>query len=202
MERVEFFYDLVSPYSYLARTQVVRLCEEAGAELVLRPMLLGGVMNAVENRPPIEIAPKGRHMRRDIDRWADRYGLPIRFPDPFPFRTLKTMRAAVWLAGQSKEDIEAFTREAFALYWERGGAPKGTSEADEDGPVGEVARTIGRDPDEVLEGAASAEAKEGLKQATAEAVERGAFGAPTIFVGEEMYWGNDRLLFVEEALKG
>lgn len=198
MERqVDFYFDVVSPYSYLAFGRVERICQEAGAELVLRPMLLGAVHNAVGITAPIEVRSKASYQLRDIQRWAEYYGLPMRFPEPFPFRTLKTMRAAV--AG---EDLEPFVREAFALYWEEGGAPKGMEEADEDGPVREVARRIGRDPEEVLEKAASGEAKEALKGATAEALERGVFGAPAFFVGDEMFWGNDRLHFVEAALNG
>ena len=199
MERVEFYYDLVSPYSYLARGRLEEICRENGAELVLKPVLLGALHKATGNRAPIETPAKARYQARDIQRWAERYGLPMRFPDPFPFRTLKTMRAAMWC--DERGELEAFTRQAFALYWEEGGAPKGLEEADEDGPVSEVARRIGRDPGEVLEGAATGEAKEALKAATAAAVERGVFAAPTFFVGEEMFWGNDRLLFVEEALK-
>jgi 2-hydroxychromene-2-carboxylate isomerase len=200
MARVEFFYDLVSPYSYLAYGRVNQICEEHGAELVLRPMLLGAVHKAVGLQAPIEIKSKGRYQVRDIHRWVEHYGLPMEFPDPFPFRTLKTMRAAVALEGDG--DLEQFTREAFSLYWEEGGAPKGFDAADEDGPLREVARRIGRDPEEVLEEASSGEAKEALKSATAEAIERGVFGAPTFFVGDEMFWGNDRLHFVEAALKG
>ncbi len=198
MERqVDFYFDVVSPYSYLAFGRVERICREAGAELVLRPMLLGAVHNAVGITAPIEVRSKASYQLRDIQRWAEYYGLPMRFPEPFPFRTLKTMRAAM-----TGEDLEPFVREAFALYWEEGGAPKGLEEADEDGPVREVARRIGRDPEEVLEKAASGEAKEALKGATAEALERGVFGAPAFFVGDEMFWGNDRLHFVEAALKG
>jgi len=198
MERqVDFYFDVVSPYSYLAFGRVERICQEAGAELVLRPMLLGAVHNAVGITAPIEVRSKASYQLRDIQRWAEYYGLPMRFPEPFPFRTLKTMRAAM-----TGEDLEPFVREAFALYWEEGGAPKGLEEADEDGPVREVARRIGRDPEEVLEKAASGEAKEALKGATAEALERGVFGAPAFFVGDEMFWGNDRLHFVEAALNG
>ena len=198
MERqVDFYFDVVSPYSYLAFGRVERICREAGAELVLRPMLLGAVHNAVGITAPIEVRSKVSYQLRDIQRWAEYYGLPMRFPEPFPFRTLKTMRAAM-----TGEDLEPFVREAFALYWEEGGAPKGLEEADEDGPVREVARRIGRDPEEVLEKAASGEAKEALKGATAEALERGVFGAPAFFVGDEMFWGNDRLHFVEAALNG
>ena len=200
MARVEFFYDLVSPYSYLAYGRVRDMCKEHGAELVLRPMLLGAVHKAVGLRAPIEIKSKGRYQVRDIHRWAEHYGLPMEFPDPFPFRTLKSMRAAVELKRDG--DLEPFTREAFGLYWEEGGAPKGFEAADEDEPLREVARRIGRDPEEVLEEASSGEAKEALKSATAEAIERGVFGAPAFFVGDEMFWGNDRLHFVEVALKG
>lgn len=197
MERqVEFYFDVVSPYSYLAFGRVERICREAGAELVLRPMLLGAVHNAAGITAPIEVRSKASYQVRDIQRWAGYYGLPMRFPEPFPFRTLKTMRAVV-----TGEDVEPFVREAFALYWEEGGAPKGLEEADEDGPVREVARRIGRDPEEVLEKAASGEAKEALRGTTAEALERGVFGAPAFFVGDEMFWGNDRLHFVEAALK-
>ena len=197
--RVEFYYDLVSPYSYLAHGRVGRICEERGAELELRPVLLGGVHKAVGLRAPIEIPSKGSYQVRDIKRWAEHYGLPMDFPEPFPFRTLKTMRAAICCA--TGGELEAFTREAFALYWEEGGAPKGFEEGDEDGPLREVARRIGAAPGDLIEGAASGEAKEALKDATAVAVERGVFGAPTFFVGEKMFWGNDRLHFVEMALK-
>jgi 2-hydroxychromene-2-carboxylate isomerase len=196
VRRVEFFFDLVSPYSYLAHSQLGRISEEQGVELVLRPMLLGGVLNAVGLQAPIDVPGKGGYQVRDIKRWAGRYGLPMRFPEPFPFRTLKTMRAAMVRAREG--DLETFVREAFALYWEEGGAPRGF---DEDEPLKEVAVRIGADPEELLGEAATVEAKAALKSATDEALRRGVFGAPTFFVGDEMFWGNDRLFFVEEALR-
>jgi 2-hydroxychromene-2-carboxylate isomerase len=199
MGQVEFYFDLVSPYSYLAFGRVGDICEEHEAELVLRPMLLGAVHKTVGLQAPIEIPSKGQYQVQDIHRWAEHYGLPMRFPDPFPFRTLKTMRAAMVRAEEG--DLGTFVREAFALYWEEGGAPKGRTEADEDEPLREVASRIGAEPEEVLEKATSGEAKEALKSATAEAIERGVFGAPTFFVGDEMFWGNDRLDFVEVALE-
>ncbi len=199
MGTVEFFYDLVSPYSYLAYEQVERVCEEHDAELVLRPMLLGAVHKAAGITSPAEIEAKSRYQIRDIHRWAGHYGLSLDFPDPFPFRTLKTMRAATFCGEHGT--LEAFTREGFSLYWEEGGAPKGLTEEDENGPVAEIARRIGADPDEVLEGASTPEAKQALTAATKEALERGVFGAPAFFVNGEMFWGNDRLHFVEEALE-
>ena len=198
MKQVEFYYDLVSPYSYLAYGRLREICEERGAEVVLRPMLLGAVHNAAGIQAPIRIPAKGRYSGEDVHRWAAYYGLPMEFPQPFPFRSLKTMRAAMFL--EASGQLEAFTREAFALYWEENGAPSGTDEADEDAPISEVARRIGADPQEVLEGAGGQEAKDALKEVTGAAVERGVFGAPMLFVGEEMFWGNDRLHFVEAAL--
>ncbi len=199
MNRVEFYYDLVSPYSYLAYGQVGRICGERGAELVLRPMLLGAVHKAAGIQAPIETKLKASYQARDIRRWAEYYGVALEFPAPFPFRTLKTMRAAMFL--RERGVLEVFTREAFALYWVEGGAPKGLEQSDEDAPVSTVARRIGVDPKEVLSGAESTEAKQDLKAATSEAVERGVFGAPAFFVGGEMFWGNDRLHFVEAALE-
>ena len=173
---VEFYYDLVSPYSYLAYGQIGRICEENGAKLVLRPMLLGAVHQAAEIKAPIETKLKARYQARDIRRWAEYYGVPLRFPDPFPFRTLKTMRAAMFL--RERGELEAFTREAFALYWEEGGAPEGLQEADEDTPVSSVAGRMGADPEEVLEGAASAGAKQDLKDATSGGTAEGRLRRP------------------------
>lgn len=198
METVEFFYDLVSPYSYLAYGPARRVCEEHEAELVLRPVLLGAVHKAAGITSPAEIEAKSRYQIRDIHRWAGHYGLSLDFPDPFPFRTLKTMRAAMYVG--ERGTLEAFTREGFSLYWEEGGAPKGLAEEDENGPVAEIARRIGEDAEEVLEGASTPEAKQALTAATTEALDRGVFGAPTFFVNGEMFWGNDRIHFVEAAL--
>ena len=199
MRQVEFYYDLVSPYSYLAYTQLGRVCKEHGAELVFRPMLLGAVHKMSGNRAPIEVEAKSRYQWKDIHRWASYYDVPLKFPDPFPFRTLKTMRAAMFCSGRG--ELEAFTRESFALYWQESGAPKGLDEADEYDPLAEVAHRIGVDLEEVLEGAAAPENKQALKDATEEAVGRGVFGAPAFFVEGEMFWGNDRLHFVEAALQ-
>ena len=199
VQQVEFYYDLVSPYSYLAHTRLGKLCEEHGAELVFKPMLLGAVHKAAGIQAPVETKSKSRYQWKDIHRWAEYYEVPLRFPNPFPFRTLKTMRAAMF-CGEHRE-LENFTREVFALYWQEGGAPKGLEVADEDDPIAEVARRIGADPEEVLNGATASESKRALKVVTEEALERGVFGAPAFFVNGEMFWGNDRLHFVGAALQ-
>lgn len=198
MKEVEFYYDLVSPFSYLSWGEVRRICDERGAKLTLRPVLLGAVHKLSGNRAPIEVPAKGEYQARDIRRWAERYGLAMDFPRPFPFRTVTTMRAAVYCEGKGK--LGEFTDEGFRLYWEEGGAPEGL-EADETGPVSEIARRIGLPPEEVLEGAGEQGVKDRLKEYTGSSVERGVFGTPAFFVGGEMFWGNDRLDFVDEALR-
>ncbi|AHY45896.1 2-hydroxychromene-2-carboxylate isomerase [Rubrobacter radiotolerans] len=198
MKTVEFYYDLVSPYSYLARGRVAGICESVGAELVMRPAFLGGVHKLSGNQAPVAVPLKGRHAVKDIHRWARYYGLAMRFPEPFPFRTMTTMRAAVYCEEIGR--LDEFNREAFRLYWEEGGAPEGL-EADESGPLKEVARRVGLDPEELLDAAGTDRVKVRLKEKTEAAVERGVFGMPTFFVGEEMFWGNDRLHFVQEALR-
>jgi 2-hydroxychromene-2-carboxylate isomerase len=197
MRRVEFYYDLVSPFSYLAQTQIGRIRDETGAEVVWRPMLLGAVHKLSGNNAPITVPAKGRYSFKDIHRWAAQYDAPLKFPEAFPFKTVATMRAAVYC--EEKGKLEEFTREAFKVYWEEANPPDGL-EADESGQISELARRIGMEPEEVLEGASEQRVKDTLKEETERAVERGVFGAPTFFVGDEMFWGNDRLHFVEAAL--
>ena len=93
--RLEFFYDYVSPFSYLADTQLAGLAERSGAEIVYRPFFLGGVMQAAGNSPPMTVAAKGRHMPVDIQRWCAEYGVTVN-PNPhFPVNTITAMRGAL-----------------------------------------------------------------------------------------------------------
>lgn len=197
-KEVEFYYDLVSPYSYLAYDETKRICKGSGAELVLRPVLLGAVHKLSGNHAPIETPKKGAYQMRDMQRWVERLGLAMDFPRPFPFRTVTTMRAAVYCEGIGK--LREFTDAGFRLYWEEGVYPEGLK-GDESGAITAICERAGLDAGEVLAAASSDEVKEGLKARTEAAVERGVFGTPAFFVGEEMFWGNDRLMFVEEALK-
>ncbi|TCJ15075.1 2-hydroxychromene-2-carboxylate isomerase [Rubrobacter taiwanensis] len=200
MARVEFFFDLVSPYSYLAQTQIRRICAGHGAELIFRPFLLGAVHNATGNIAPAAVPAKARYLLRDLRRWAKYYGVPLNFPRPFPFTTVASMRAACWCEEQG--NLDDFVREGFDAYWVDGKGPKGTDRRDEAEPLREIARRIGADPDKLAEAAAAPEYRDALRESTEEAVRRGAFGAPTFFVDGELFWGNDRLHFVEQALEG
>jgi 2-hydroxychromene-2-carboxylate isomerase len=188
---IEFFYDFVSPYSYLASTRVEASAARAGASVRFRPFLLGGVFKATGNRAPIDVEAKGRHMWTDLERWARRLGVPLARPGTFPTSTVLALRAA--LAAGDRGKLVPFTHAAFRAYWAEG----------KDLSAAAVVAAVGDESG--LDGAALVTAaptyKEKLAAQTQEAVERGAFGAPTFFVRGELFIGNDRLDFVEEALR-
>jgi 2-hydroxychromene-2-carboxylate isomerase len=193
MSRLEYFFDYVSPFAYLADTQLPALLGRTGAEIVYRPFFLGGVMAASKNSPPITVPNKGRYMFSDIQRWSKRYGVPAN-PNPhFPVNTLAVMRAAV--AAVDEPRFPDFHRAMFRGVW-----VDGQNLADE-AVLRAAIDAAGLDSGKLLERAKDPAVKETLKRNSDEAVERGAFGAPTFFVGDEMFWGNDRLEFVEDALR-
>jgi 2-hydroxychromene-2-carboxylate isomerase len=191
---VEFYFDLGSPASYLAWTQLPALCARHGATLVYRPMLLGGVFQATGNASPAMIPAKGRYMFTDLDRFARRYGVPFGLPPGFPVNTLGLMRGAIGLQLRASTQFETVLGVLFKGLWED---RRNLS----DGPVlDETLRQAGFDPAAFHALTADGEVKAELKRVTEEAVARGVFGAPTCFVDGEMFFGQDRLDFVEEAL--
>ena len=192
---VEFFFDFGSPAAYLAYTQLPALCAEAGAGLAWKPMLLGGVFQATGNHSPAEVPAKGRYVMRDLKRHAARYGVPFAHNPHFPINTLLLMRGAT--AMQMHDGGARFGDYCEAVFRAMWVEPQNLNDP---AVVGGVLQAAGFDPAAVLALAGQAEVKERLKAVTAEAVERGVFGAPTMFVGKTMYWGQDRLDFVREDL--
>lgn len=184
MPALEFFFDIVSPYSYLASTRVHALAASAGVDVRWRPFFLGGVMKATGNQPPASLPARAPYMLRDLQRWAARGGVPFRFPSRFPVSTLSAQRALVGLEGAA---LEGAARGLFQAYWAE-------DRAIDDPAV--IADVIGVD---AAAEATTAEAKAALRTATDEAVARGAFGAPSFFVGDELFFGNDRLEWAVEA---
>jgi 2-hydroxychromene-2-carboxylate isomerase len=188
---LEFFFDYGSPYSYLADTQLAGLAARTGATVVYRPMLLGAVLKATGNASPITVSAKARYSGADLARWARRYGVPMR-PNPyFPINTLRLMRGAV---ATQPSDFEHYHRAVFRAMWEE------EQNLGDEAVVRGVLERAGLDGARVLARTESPEVKDRLRTHTDEAIERGVFGAPAFFVGEELFWGNDRLQFVEEAL--
>ena len=190
----EFFFDLGSPASYLAWTQLPALCAQAGASLVYRPILLGGVFQATGNASPALVPAKGRYMAIDLERFAARYGVPFRMNPHFPINTLQLMRALSGVQLRQPERFEALLGALFTALWAEG------ANLGDAATTAAVLSSAGFDPADILALTADAEVKAVLKSSTEEAVARGVFGAPTVFVGEAMFFGQDRLDFVCEAL--
>jgi 2-hydroxychromene-2-carboxylate isomerase len=196
MKRLEFFWDVGSPYTYLAMTQIPGIRQRTGAEIELRPFLLGGVFKAVGNKM-VDVAPKAKNLMLDLRRWADFYEVKMLVPPEviFPINSLLPMRAATAALRQSHAAGETLAHALMHAYWAEG---KNVSELE---VVSQVITAAGLDSRAIIESTDDAETKGLLRANTEEAVNRGAFGAPALFIGEELFWGNDRLHFVERALK-
>ncbi|MDD2058730.1 2-hydroxychromene-2-carboxylate isomerase [Pseudomonas sp. GD03860] len=191
---LEFFFDLGSPASYLAWTQLPCLCARHGAQLVYRPMLLGGVFQATGNASPAMVPAKARHVFIDMQRFARRYGVTLAFPPGFPINTLHLMRGAVAVQLHQPQRFEAYVTVMFQALWVQ------QRNLADPAVVAAVLQEAGFDPEQFLAWTADAAVKAALKEATQEAVRRGVFGAPSCFVGEQMFFGQDRLDFIAEAL--
>ncbi len=190
---LEFFFDFMSPPTYLAYTQMPGLIARTGATVRFRPMFTIGLLQLTGNRSPREVPNKARWMGADLQRWARRYGVALGGNSHIDtLKIIPPLRGAFVAAGRGETD--AYLAAMFRGMWV------------EDVNIGEAAtwaRLIGGaglDPDAYAAGVERAEVKEALRANTQEAADRGAFGAPSFFVGDELFWGQDRLAFVEEAL--
>jgi 2-hydroxychromene-2-carboxylate isomerase len=194
-KQFEFWFDIGSPAAYLAWTQLPGLCEETGAQALYRPMLLGGVFHATGNHSPTEVPAKGSYMLDDLARFARRYGVPFNNNPHFPVNTLMIMRGAVGLQLREPARFDAYVRAMYEAMWVH------AKNLNDPATVGAVLHAAGFDPAVMLALTQDAEVKDRLKAVTQEAVDRGVFGAPVFFVGTQMFWGQDRLDFVKEALQ-
>ena len=193
-KQVEFFFDVGSPASYLAWTQLPGICEKAGASLVYRPMLLGGIFQSTGNASPATIPAKGRYSNTDFGRFAKRYNVPLVINPHFPIITLMLMRATVGVQLNTPERLQDFLRTVFRAIW------VDSLNLNDPALVAAALTKGGFDPAEIVALSGEADVKGALRSNTDEALGRGVFGAPTMFVDGEMFFGQDRLDFVREAL--
>lgn len=191
---LEFHFDFGSPTSYLAYTQAPRIAQEAGATLVWHPVLLGGVFKATGNASPITVPAKGRWMNEDIARWARRWGVPWAMNPHFPVNTLTLMRGACGMLMRQPEDFRRYADTIFRALW------VDARNLNEPGEVAAVLTEAGFDAALFMALVADPAVKADLIARTEASVAHGAFGAPTFFVGRQMFFGQDRLDFVQEAL--
>lgn len=195
-KKLEFFYDCSSPWTYLAFSRIEEVAGRHGAELIWRPILVGGVFNAVNpsvyesrERP---VKAKARYYQKDLQDWARMYGLRIGQPTVFPVNSVKAMRGA--FVAQEHGKISPYSRRVFEAYW---GEDRDISRDD---VLREIVRAVGLDEDEFFSKIAATAYKDKLRVNTEELIARGGFGSPTIFVDGEMFFGNDRLVLVEHRL--
>ena len=183
---VEFFFDIGSPYSYLAATQIEGLVHSAGGTVQWRPFLVGGVFKTLGHTPPVP--QKMAFMVTDMKRSAAMLSVPFHMTSRFPLNTLNPQRALA-AAGHigGNEDIAKLAAGLFHGYWVD---DQNVSELE---VIATIAEKVELNGDAILGAASNQEVKDSLRATTEEAVARGAFGAPTCFVGDAMFWGHDRL---------
>lgn len=189
---VEFFFDIVSPASYLAWTQLPKLAEESGATIEYRPFFLPGVFEKTGNSSPITVPAKGKWLFRDLVRHARMFDVPFVMNDNFPMSSVYAMRGL-----NNYRSHENFTRLAdgfFNSMWAK------NEDINAPNVVGEILSHAEIDVVEYQEKLSDPASKQALIDVTEEAVTRGVFGAPTFFVGKFMHWGQDRIQFVKDDL--
>ena len=198
--RVEFFYDLSSPWTYLAFTNLWPMLERAGEQAVLRPILVGGVFNAVNQSVyaarEMTDNRKLKHSWKVLNDWAALAGVEMNFPSQWhPAKSVNAMRFACALE-KDQEALRRFSKAAFESYF---GAEENLDDAD---VLAAVADSIGLDGAALKAASQTDEVKTRLRSNTEEVIARGGYGSPSIFVdGTDMYFGNDQLPLVEAALR-
>jgi 2-hydroxychromene-2-carboxylate isomerase len=198
---IDFYFDCSSPWSYIAFRNIQPLARELKTEIVFKPVLVGGIFNSVNKnvyaaRDDMNSA-RNRYMVKDVQDNAAAAGMKIVFPPTiFPVNSVKAMRGCLWIAQDEKarQHYPAFVEAVFAAYFAQ------DRDISQDEVLGDLCNGVGIDVKDFLEGITQPSIKEQLKANTDEAIARGAFGVPTFFVGEDMYFGNDRLALVKAAL--
>jgi len=191
---VDFYFDVGSPTAYLAHNRLKQLKLEYGCSVIYHPVLLGGLFKASGNSSPVTVPAKGRYMMmEDLPRFARLYNVPLNTNPHFPINTLNLMRGAVSALNEAYFDTYIDT--IFNAIW-----VESRNMGDIDTVI-EVLSDAGLDAKAILEATQKPEVKQELISNTEQAVEIGLFGAPTMFVDGEMFFGQDRLQFVEAALK-
>ena len=189
---VEFWYDFLSPTAYLGYWRLKDIAARTGATIEYHPMLLGGVFKATGNQTPVNVKPKGKWMFFDMSNYARKYGVPLKSNPYFVFSSLPLMRGAI--LAQERGELEPYNDTIFYGIW------RDARNLADPGIIVETLKEAGLNADAYVEGIQQQDVKDRLIANTNEAVEKGAFGAPTFFVGDKMWWGQDRLDWVEEEL--
>ncbi len=191
-KHVTFCFDFGSPYSYLAynNLQVVR---DTGAEIQIMPVLLGGIFKATGNQPPASVPKKGEYMFKDIVRWTRKLDISFKMNPYFPILTVPHMRGAV--LAQKNNILEKYMEAMFESIWTK------AMNLNDQELLTQVATQSGMDANTFADGISSDEIKNQLRENTEFAINKGAFGVPTFYSDDEMFWGIDSMKFLVEYLK-
>ncbi len=192
---VDFFFDLSSPYSHLASTQLDALGARTGAEVRWRPVVLGAVFKAASNTMPAQSPPKAKYMLADLQRWAARYGVPFRFSSRFPVNAIKAHRMIIAASMTDPGAAPRLGRALFDALWVQ------DRDLTSDEELRAIADGLGLPGASLLAATETQAVKDALRANTDAAIALGVFGAPAFVVGDQLFWGNDRLDFVEAALR-
>ena len=202
---IEFFFDISSPWTYLAFHNIQPLAAELKVAIQWRPILVGGIFNSVnpsvyamrENPVPAKLA----YSKKDLQDWAREASLKIVMPPKvFPVNSVKAMRACIWLDALDRDApaqpslVVKFATAAFEAYWAR------EEDISQDAVLADICEGIGVNVKAFFDGIGQQGVKDQLKANTEEVIRRGGFGSPTMFLGDDMYFGNDRLPLVRAAL--
>ena len=193
-DRIEFYFDFSSPYGYLASERIDAIAARHGRDVTWRPYLMGVAMKVSGSSPVVNRPMLGEYSRRDMQRSARRLKVPFRFPEPFPVATIAACRAVYWMERADADGAKPFAKALYRAYFVDG---RNISEAD---VVADVAAESGADRDLLLAGIQEPAIKDRLKEVTNDAVERGIFGSPFFMVGDEPFWGHDRMDEVDRWL--
>jgi 2-hydroxychromene-2-carboxylate isomerase len=194
---LEFFFDYMSPTSFLGWAVVPGVIERTGAEMKIKPMFLGGVMKATGNQPPGMVPAKGKYMQQDMARCCARHGIQIFSNKHFPMMNTRPLTGATIRLEDDQEQQIKLLNAGFKHVW---GRKDGGVNTGDEAEFKEAFGSEGFDADQLWALGNDPETKAMLRANTEEAIARGAFGAPTFFVGDEMFFGHDRLDYAEEAL--
>jgi 2-hydroxychromene-2-carboxylate isomerase len=191
---IDFYFDFGSPTAYLAYKRLQQLKQQYSFDINYKPVLLGGIFKASGNQSPVANAAKGAYMlTHDLPRFATRYDVPLKFNPSFPMNTLPLMRGAY--AAIKLDCFDAYVEAIFNSIWEQG-----LNLGDSETVIASI-NAAGLDAQVLIALTQQPEIKQALIDTTEEAVKRGAFGAPTLYIGDEMFFGQDRMDFIEERLQ-
>ena len=195
MKVIEFYFDVGSPYSYIGFHRIQQIAQQYQAELIWKPMLLGGVFKATGNSSPMAVPAKARYSMIDLQRWAKLWQIPVQMNPYFPINTLQLMRL---ITAVQLFQPEVFLNVLTGIFNAMFGQPRNLNDLNE---LIQLMQELGLEVAQVKSWLEDEKVKSELKVVTEEAIARGVFGAPSWFVDDELYWGVDHLHFVEAALQ-